>query len=40
MRYGLRAIDDERKKATLKSALSRVNLAVQRAQAARLSGNL
>ncbi len=40
MRYGLRAIDDERKNATLESALSRVNLAVQRAQAARLSGNL
>ena len=40
MRYGLRAIDDERKSATLKSALSRINLAVQRAQAARLSGNL
>ncbi len=40
MRYGIRAIDDERKTATLKSALARVNLAVQRAQAARLSGNL
>ena len=40
MRYGLRAIDDARKTATLQSALSRVNLAVQRAQAARLSGNL
>ena len=40
LRYGLRAIDDKRKNATLKSALGRVSLAVQRAQAARLSGNL
>ena len=39
MRYGLRALDDQRPKATLKSALNRINLSVQREQAARLSGN-
>ncbi len=38
-RYGLRAVDDRRPKATLKKNLSRINLAVQREQAARLSGN-
>ncbi len=38
-RYGLRAVDDARPKATLKKDLSRINLAVQREQAARLSGN-
>jgi hypothetical protein len=40
MRYGLRALDDERPDATLKQALNRVNLAIQREQVARLSGNL
>ncbi len=39
MRYGLRALDGKRSKATLKTALNRINLAVQREQAARLSGN-
>ncbi len=38
-RYGLRAVDDERPKATLKKDLNRINLAVQREQLARLSGN-
>ena len=37
-RYGLRAVDDERRNATLKKDLNRINLAVQREQAARLSG--
>ncbi len=37
-RYGLRAVDDQRPKATLKNDLNRINLAVQREQAARLSG--
>ncbi len=37
-RYGLRAVDDQRRKATLMKDLNRINLAVQRAQAARLSG--
>ena len=37
-RYGLRAVDDNRPQATLKKDLNRINLAVQRAQAARLSG--
>lgn len=40
MRYGLRALDDDRPDATLKQALNRVNLAIQREQVARLSGNL
>jgi len=38
-RYGFRAVDDERLTATLKKDLSRINLEVQREQAARLSGN-
>ncbi len=38
-RYGFRAVDDKRLKATLKKDLNRINLAVQREQAARLSGN-
>ncbi len=38
-RYGLRAVDDERPKAMLKNDLNRINLGVQREQAARLSGN-
>ena len=38
-RYGLRAVDDERPKATLKKDLNRINLAVQREQLARLSYN-
>ncbi|MCH6561271.1 MAG: hypothetical protein IH800_02485 [Myxococcales bacterium] len=38
-RYGFRAVDDKRPKATLKEDLTRINLAVQREQAARLSGN-
>ncbi len=38
-RYGLRAVDDERPKATLKKDLNRIFLAVQREQLARLSGN-
>ncbi len=37
-RYGLRAVDDERPKATLKKDLDRINLVVQREQLARLSG--
>ncbi len=37
-RFGLRAVDDARPKATLKKDLNRINLAVQREQAARLSG--
>ncbi len=36
-RYGLRAVDDERPKATLKKDLDRINLVVQREQLARLS---
>jgi hypothetical protein len=40
MRYGLRALDDDRPDATLKQALNRVNLAIQREQVARLAGNL
>ncbi len=39
IRYGLRAVDDERPKATLKKDLNRINLAVQREQLARLSYN-
>ncbi len=38
-RYGLRAVDDERPKATLKKDLYRINLVVQREQLARLSGS-
>ncbi len=38
-RYGLRAVDDERPKATLKKDLYRINLVVQREQLVRLSGN-
>ncbi len=38
-RYGLRALDDERPKTTLKKGLNRIYLAVQREQLARLSGN-
>ncbi len=38
-RYGLRAVDDERPKATLKKDLYRINLVVQREQLIRLSGN-
>ncbi len=38
-RYGFRVVDDERLKATLKKDLNRINLAIQREQAARLSGN-
>ncbi len=38
-RYGLRAVDDERPKATLKKGLNRIYLVVQREQLARLSGN-
>ncbi len=38
-RYGLRAVDDARPKATLKKDLYRINLVVQREQLARLSGN-
>ncbi len=38
-RYGLRAVDDERPKATLKKDLYRINLVVQREQLARLSSN-
>ena len=38
-RYGLRAVDDARPNARLKKDLSRINLAVQREQAARLSYN-
>ena len=36
-RYGLRAVDDERPKATLKKDLNRINLVVQREQLGRLS---
>jgi hypothetical protein len=39
-RYGFRVVYDERPTATLKKDLSRINLVVQREQAARLSGNL
>ena len=39
IRYAFRAVDDERPKATLKKDLNRINLAVQREQLARLSGN-
>ncbi len=38
-RYGLLAVDDERPNATLKRDLNLINLAVQREQLARLSGN-
>ncbi len=38
-RYGLRAVDDERPKASLKKDLYRINLVVQREQLARLSGS-
>jgi len=38
-RYGLRAVDDQRPNATLQKDLNRINLAIQREQAARLSGN-
>ncbi len=38
-RYGLRAVDDERPKATLKKDLYRINLVVQREQLVRLSSN-
>ncbi len=38
-RYGLRAVDDARPKATLKKDLYRINLVVQREQLARLSGS-
>ncbi len=38
-RYGLRAVDDVRPRATLKKDLTRINLEIQREQAARLSGN-
>ena len=40
IRYGVRAVDDKRPNAVLQTALSRINLAIQREQAARLSGNL
>ncbi len=38
-RYGLRVVDDERPKATLKKDLDLIYLVVQREQLARLSGN-
>ncbi len=38
-RYGLRVVDDERPKATLKEDLNRTNLEIQREQFARLSSN-